>query len=384
MKNLLILILLFSMIEIALAIELEGRGVWVWPNTFGSDPVTGPQNLEAFLDYIHSLNFNMIFLVVKSHKAYYPSQIAPIHPGWDQWDIIETSVELAHQRNIEVHAWIVVFPESNGLLDEHPEYSSINRKGEADCGFACPARQEVRGYETSIAVEIASNYDVDGIHLDYIRYCDRTYCYCDYCRQTYYNEYGVDPLNLEENDPDWVAWRNQQVTIQVYEIHNAVKAVKPNCYISAAVFNYPDYVNDYWNIYQDWTYWLNNNYMEFVCPMNYEDTLERFIRRTESAVEVIPEGKYCYVGIGLWEIYNNPDLVLAQINWARDLGADGVVFFRDEFITADIAEILRDVFATPAIPPHSYNPPLYSLSHFGLLFLIISISIFLFSRKLTN
>ena len=36
--------------------------------------------------------------------------------------------------------------------------------------------------ERDAMLEVATNYDVDGIHFDYIRYPASDHCYCDGCR----------------------------------------------------------------------------------------------------------------------------------------------------------------------------------------------------------
>jgi len=40
------------------------------------------------------------------------------------------------------------------------------------------------------------NYDVDGVHMDYIRYDSEDVCFCQRCRSGFKTEIGIDPIEI--------------------------------------------------------------------------------------------------------------------------------------------------------------------------------------------
>jgi hypothetical protein len=117
----------------------------------------------------------------------------------------------AKKHGLETHRWIWTMNRAE-LLATHPEWYARNRNGDSCADhppyvnyyrWLCPSRDEVRQYLQAEVDNILSKDYVDGIHLDYVRYCDVVlpvnlwanyhieqtrelpeydYCYCDECK----------------------------------------------------------------------------------------------------------------------------------------------------------------------------------------------------------
>ena len=57
--------------------------------------------------------------------------------------------------------------------------------------WLCPSNPANQKLEIDSMLEVARNYDVDGIHFDYIRYPDGDHCFCDGCRERFSKSAGV-------------------------------------------------------------------------------------------------------------------------------------------------------------------------------------------------
>ena len=169
----------------------EARAVWMttiggldWPKTYAHTPRTiekQKQELRSLLDRLQAAGMNTVLMQTRVRgTVIYPSAIEPWdgcvsgNPGTSPgYDPLAFAVEECHKRGMEIHAWVVSIPigRQNGLgckwmKRSHPEL--VMKVG--DEMFMRPDRAGTASYIASLCREIAQNYDVDGIHLDYIRY----------------------------------------------------------------------------------------------------------------------------------------------------------------------------------------------------------------------
>ncbi len=206
----------------------EIRAIWLDRGTIvraGSEA-----GLTVIFDRLAAAGINTVFLeTVNAGYPIFPSQVAPQqNPQLQGWDALASAVKLAHQRGMQLHAWVWVFAVGNerhnkllGLpanypgpvLAAHPEWANYDNRGRlAPVGqpkpFLDPANPEVRQYLLALFQEIVTRYPVDGLQLDYIRYPfqeptdNRTYGYGRASRQAFQQLTGVDPLLLSPLDPD--------------------------------------------------------------------------------------------------------------------------------------------------------------------------------------
>jgi len=334
---------------------LEGRGIWVHPYYFSSDPEKGASEIKGNFTLYKSLNLNFILYLVKDPYSwvYYNSSINPVNPSY-LWDPLNIAIKEARALGLELHAWFCVFPEGDtetqdhGLLWERPDLAMIDFDGKP-VAWACPAKKDVRSYEMSLILEVATKYDVDGIHLDYIRYPNSKVCYCDYCRLEFGREYGFNP-KTKPDDPLWINWKCAQISSFVNETYTRVKQIKPHLKVSAAVFyNLQSAIS---GVHQNWKNWADGGHIDFLTPMVYipsvtdfQNSIDNIMRTTEWKVPV-------YAGIGLYRL-PNAGVLLDQIDITRMWGTQGQVLFCCHYLKEDYIEALRDdPYSEPTLPPH--------------------------------
>jgi len=354
--------------------EQELRAAWV---TAWSDGFLSPEQADETIRLAVKANLNAIILQVrKVGDAYYNSAYEPrgdnIASGVD-YDPLAYVIEKAHAAGLEVHAWVNAFrvwrsenpaPDPRHITNEHPEWLTGTRtkKMSADDGkFLDPGVPAVKDYTASVVADLLSKYDVDGIHLDYIRYPGQDFGYNPTSIYRF-NEYCGRTGRPKNDDPDWCQWRRDQVTQTVRKIHYAIRATKPNVRLTVAGISWGDCPfnfersSPYRLVYQDWAAWLKEGIVDACIPMDYRDQ-----RNPDQAAQY----RHWLDGMSRWRgnrhIYAglmvgaDVDAATQQIKLAQDAGLDGVVSFA--FNAAPwrekLADALRaDVFATPAsVPP---------------------------------
>ena len=262
-----------------------------------------------------------------------------------------------HEAGIEVHPWIVSLNRPHKKFSqEHRDWYVVNKKGESCIDkppyiehykWLCPTREETRKFLADNALEILEKFDVDGIHLDYIRLPDirlpihfkkryglpeedklfpeYDFCYCEVCRSKYREETGLDPVEINySNKKDyekWFKWRAKQVSKVVETVYNAIKKYDPKLKLSAAVFPTPLIAYRY--VFQQWASWK----IDFLCPMIYHKYYEKPVEWIgEATLECIATGKEIYSGIHAYMLEEKKEVEKA-IQCALENGADGVCFF---------------------------------------------------------
>ncbi len=335
----------------------EARGAWIWASPFGNDPVEAAGAIDTRIHEMVDTGFNLLFPLAKAGSANYPSEITAVSEGWESFDfpgvLRDTAAAASPDGRVEVHPWTCVYY-MGSLLEEHPEYAAVQLDGTPDGAMACPTRPEVRERALAVVEEILTRYDVDGIHLDYVRQAAPDTCYCDLCRAEFQALHGVDPVTLPQDDPDWVTFRVAQVTAFVEQVRVLADAHDPPRLVSAAVFNKPTPTEGRVDFGQDWVDWLDRGLLDFAVPMNYTDDHDFFTEIGHGALDHVDPSHHVYLGIGLYLFEEEQrDGAVEQIEIARTLGADGTVMFRAESINDVFSQAAAEVWATPAYPPHA-------------------------------
>lgn len=279
----------------------------------------------------------------------------------------ERHYRLAKAQNLEAHRWMWTLNRGEkSLLQSHPEWYSINRKGESCADkppyvnyyrWLCPSRDEVARYlEEDVKRILAKDY-VDGIHLDYVRYCDvilpvnlwdtykieqtkelpeYDYCYCHVCRQKFKEWKGrdINEVQFPEESLSWRLYRYNAVTTIVNRLSKVAKS--NNKPITAAVFPTPEVARR--NVRQDWVAWQ----LDAICPMIYHGFYKEDVAWIGNAVEEGVKalgGKFpLYAGLYLPDFANTIE-VKAGILHALNNGAAGISLFGT--ITEDVLQALE-------------------------------------------
>ena len=316
--------------------ETEGRAVW---NHSGLGAYPG--DWERSAKELAAAGINMILPnMAWGGVAHYDSSVLPHSKTFTQHgDQIAQCVKAAHKYELEVHVWKITWNLEGAPKEFVEELREAGRTQVSATGepidWLCPSHPENVQLELESMVEIVQNYDVDGIHLDYIRYPGSHACFCEECRKRFVlatrqniTDFPASVLpKTGQHGEAYMNWRVQQITRLVRLGHKRLREIDPNIKISAAVFGgYPWCVS---SIGQDWIAWAKAGYLDFVCPMNYTEDSKYFTDLLEKQLALMPKDVAIYPGIGATASNSllTPDAVVGQIHLARFLGASGWTIF---------------------------------------------------------
>jgi uncharacterized lipoprotein YddW (UPF0748 family) len=127
-------------------------------------------------------------------------------------------------------------------------------------------------------MDVARNYDVDGLHMDFVRYAGANWGYTSTSLALYTHDTGATAVPAPD-DPRWQAWRRDRVTAFVRDLHSDLHAVKPGVKLSGALICFGggpttaagwNFTSAYTSVFQDWRDWMVKGYIDFGVPMNYD------------------------------------------------------------------------------------------------------------------
>ena len=340
MKKSTIVILFLCMTFMGMAQpKWEVRAVWLttiggidWPSTYAHDGMgiaKQQKQLTDMLDQLKAVGINTVLLQTRVRATtIYSSDIEP----WDGclsgkpgkspgYDALQFAIDECHRRGMELHAWVVTIPvgkwNTYGCQQLRRRYGALIRKI-GDEGYMNPESPTTASYIADICEEITKKYDVDGIHLDYIRYPET-----------------------------WRgAKREAYITNIVRTINRRVKFYKPWVKLSCSpIGKYDDlsrYRSNGWNarsrVAQDAQGWLRDGLMDQLYPMMYFAGNNFYPFAIDWKEQSF--GRHVISGLGVYMLHprerNWPMAeVQRQLNVVREIGM-GHCYFRAKFLLDNV------------------------------------------------
>jgi uncharacterized lipoprotein YddW (UPF0748 family) len=334
-----------------------------------------PASIDSLLGAASAAGANGVMAQVMGRgEAWYSSEILPESHAMDTFDPLRYLIMRAGPMGMEVHAWVNAFltwsapwapRDSAHVFFAHPGWFMEDLQGRStraysrgECDAAgivgatlSPAEPAVRSRLADICAEIADNYDVDGIHLDYVRYPGRGFGFESAARSGFFAETGLDPVDLYPasgrttaavpgREQEWLDWRAGQVTLAVRTVRSSLRREAPFVSLSCAVMADPlSAASDYGC---DWRSWLSEGLVDFVCPMAYTTDAGRARELAVLDTEVRPE-RVVY-GAAVYNQTLSSALVGASEAAARG-SAGTCIYSLDTFDRSDAAA-LRSAWGT--------------------------------------
>jgi uncharacterized lipoprotein YddW (UPF0748 family) len=331
-----------------------GRCIWIdrWDYRSAAD-------IESAMETCKRAGFTAVMFQVRGNgTVYYPSSIEvwSEHFGFRDpgFDPLATAVAAAHARGLQLHAWVNVAPGWVGVdepTDERQLWQGRRDWFLHDRETRPPQRQkgkylalnlclpEVRAYTVDLCREIVTRYDVDGLHLDYIRFPEP--------EQGAVGELGTDPVTImlysgatgrrDVEAPSLHRWQQQCVTRVVADVSAALRASHRHVWLSAAVW--ADRDEALAKVRQDWPEWCRKRLVDAVVPMNYTDDDARFAALVRDGVAAA-DGVPVIVGVGVYK-HRSGEQSRAQLDLVLAGGGVGVGVFN-----------YRSLFgSSPEVPP---------------------------------
>ncbi len=286
-------------------------------------------------------------------------------------DLLKKVIPIAKTQSLEVHAWMWTLnqPGEKQLQAEKPELYSVSREGKSVLDappyvgyyrWLCPSRPGTLDFLHQKVAGLLAVEGLDGIHLDYVRYCDvilpralwdkyglvqkeelppYDYCYCQVCRTNFKTLAGIDPLEMEDPSANqaWKQYRYDQVTRIVNAISGQVHA--ENKILSAAVFPYPDLARKL--VRQSWDDWRLDKVFPMIYHSFYNEGLNWIKRSTASGVNDIANRFTLHTGLFMPALQKGTQLQKA-VQRSRQGGAEGIAIFNGDNLPAEVWEHLQD------------------------------------------
>lgn len=317
----------------------EVRAVWLttiggidWPHSYAQSSYSAEKQkkeLTDILDRLQQAKINTVLIQTRVRGTMiYPSAYEP----WDGclsgfpgrspgYDALQFAIDECHKRGMEVHAWVVTIPvgkwNSYGCRQLRKRFPRLIKRIDQD-GYMDPEATQTGCYLAEMCREIVQRYDVDGIHLDYIRY-----------PETWKFRIGKDQAR-------------GNITRIVEKIHQAVKKEKPWVKMSCSPIGKFDDLSRYWShgwnaytkVAQDAQAWLKDGLMDELFPMMYfrGDQFFPFAIdwKEHSYGKIIAPGLGIYFldpKEGKWNISD----ITSELYHLRNIG-EGHAFFRNKFL----------------------------------------------------
>jgi len=376
---------------------VEARALWVtrWDYTTITD-------VQTLLENAAGAGFNtLLFQVRGTADALYTPGLEPWaarlsggtlghDPGWDP---LQAAVETAHAHGLQLHAYVNVYlvwvgataPLTN-TVPEHlfwtlshrytwDDWRQVDSSGVTmtlSSGYlwATPALTDVVNRVVSVTTDLVTRYDVDGVHLDLVRYANQQYSYDPFSNAGYESALAQDPTLTRAE------WQRQQVTLLVNRVYSEVLPLRPGLRLSAAVWPvYRDrwgwgYSEGYSDYYQDSQRWVLSGAVDAIMPMIYPvDVFATPDVFTPTQFSLLVSdflahgsgrpavGGHIFPGISAQ--YADFDEIAQRIAIARDLGAPGHAIFSARLVALNDYwdEFAAGPYALVAVvPPVTQRP----------------------------
>ena len=330
------------------------------------DAMTTQSKIDHLIEFANKNNFDHLLVQIRGRgDALYSSEFVPRNSEISDslFDPLDYVLKVGHENDIQIHAWMNMYilwssenppNNKNHLYYTHPEwiddgelYKDLNdfklkniEKLNLNNGlYLSPYHEEVTPYLLNVLSEVLEKYDIDGLHLDYIRYnnvenknlnsdikSDRKSA--EVTSQVYLStEKAVENNGNEINYRDfkYEDYKRNTITNLVMEIRKLISALCPDCKLSAAVKPNIYLARD--QFFQEWDVWLVEGYLDFVMPMNYIPSLRKFTSNIDLIYENFPEKYRENIIMGISTYNQSPSEVVQKIDISRLRKFSGISIF---------------------------------------------------------
>lgn len=342
------LLILIAMACLSITVKTQSRTEYraFWVDTFNTLLNTPAQVLNV-INQAKAAKANAIFVQVRRRgDSWYLNTLEPLADRQTfatNFDPLQALINEAHkpENNLEVHAFVIVnaiwnrdprcatlLPPQGHIFNTKSGLNSTTKNVEPGPdnwltrtllpdtnphSTACPpsgtpipnigfnghrfgaefwidlGHPDAAEYTNRVLMHLVTNYNIDGLHLDRIRYPEFTASGQTPTAGTNigYNQRSVERFNQRYgrtgmpalSDELWRQWRRDQVTNFVRRIYLDATAIKPQLKMSAALIAFGgigsteaswNSAEAYWRVYQDWRSWTQEGIIDIAIPMVYK------------------------------------------------------------------------------------------------------------------
>jgi uncharacterized lipoprotein YddW (UPF0748 family) len=354
--------------------DTELRALWVTRSTLSS-----PEAIRKLVAAASANGFNTLFVQVRGRgDAYFNGGLemrATALAAQPDFDPLSETLRRARAAGLRVHAWVNANLVSSATelpsarehaIYEHPEWLMVPRdlapellpidarspeylgrlarwtranSEQVEGLYLSPIHRGAQERLAAIVSDLVTRYEIDGLHLDYIRYPGPSFDYSREAVRAFEAEMSaavaaperarvdalkdIDPYAWPEAYPNqWRVFRRARLTALVTLLRSMAKRARPGIIVSAAVL--PDADAALAEKGQDWRTWLDSGFIDALCPMIYTTDATTFEAQV-AAVRAFAGLKPVWAGIGAYRLSSAE--TINNIATARRMGAKGIILF---------------------------------------------------------
>ncbi len=278
------------------------------------------------------------------HQVYYLAAYGPVIDRRG----LEECLAACQAHDIDVHAWVVMWKTDfisdslrNVLQDQsrYLAYSPTYQDGAVVSDWLDPTDPRNVGMMAGVCQEIAADYPVKGIHLDFIRYNYYLAGYSSQDKQRFMEDTGIFRMNWPDDCISggryydrYMEWRADRITAAVQAVRDSLNRLNRVVELSAAVLPRTVMMRGFG---QMWDHWLQSGLLDFVVTMNYTSSDSEFVSWGQEQLALAAGSRIlCGIGVSTDNVQLDRDQMLHQAELAENMGFPGTVVYHlgDDFL----------------------------------------------------
>lgn len=316
------------------------------------------KSIDEMVQYAVLNRFNNIIVQVRGRgDAFYNSKFVPkstLIKDLD-FDPLAYLLPIANKNGLKVHVWLNTYllwssgikpvqtehlvntkaewidhnkikPESlEGLLTKNK-----NRKNGFEGIYLSPGNPNVNSYLLKVFKELVDEYDINGIHLDYIRTHDQGYGKNPYALANF-RQYNKPDRNIDslfsdrQSNQEWNDFLRKSITELVSDTKDMIRLSNPNIELSAAVK--PSLYEAKERFSQEWDVWLVAGYLDKAIIMNYAADLKVFASNIDIIHDNLPRKYRDRIVVGIATYNQSPEKALIKVKYSKVTRFSSIAFF---------------------------------------------------------
>ena len=314
--------------------KINSNCLWV-----KAESILNTSSIDSLINFSLENNIDKLFYQVRSRgDALYNSQLVPKYEKLDSlFDPLQYVLEQTSNMDLEVHAWFNTYilwsSENPPNNKSHLYYScedcfEVDLNGKSDKSiklnqfhssdweglFLSPLNPKVNDYLLNLLLELINNYEIDGLHLDYLRYQDNFYGYNKYGIADFVDKYSINPIDIKRGiiskrfgyqqsyvdsmKNKWNQFKTDKITQFVRSVKYSIINDSLGIQLSAAVK--PDIFEAKYRWHQDWGTWIDEDILDFCVIMNYYTNFNKFISINDMINNQVKNKNKVNIGISVY------------------------------------------------------------------------------------
>tara|TARA_B100000315_G_scaffold220472_1_gene223185 strand:+ start:635 stop:1822 length:1188 start_codon:yes stop_codon:yes gene_type:complete len=348
----------------------QNRCLWVVRYSLASKSL-----IDEMLRFAVQYNFNHIFVQVRGRgDSLYRSSWIPqseVLIG-DEFDPLEYVIQEGHKLQLNVHVWVNVYMlwsaeqlplSEQHLFNRHPDwldavkeesnkYLYTDKRLTTDASgkegfYLAPHHPSVNPYLLAVFKELLNNYNLDGLHLDYVRYKNEFHGYnsvgIEQFRSQYNSKNNFDlgfrqTIITKDSYNDYLMKREEfllnSITELVLKLSSFMKNSHREMILSAAVKPNIEMAKKLY--FQEWDMWLSGGLVDWVLVMNYGPNFQTFVDNITSIENQISKSEFSKIIMGVALYNQTPENAVKKIQYSYNAGFKGIALFSYNVITEHI------------------------------------------------